>query len=126
MAVAAVGRTAEKSAALGHTGAADTMPWETDIGTTIGAAVTATTGTATHTVAPAGGTASGCAAATARPIGTAIIEGDGGAITVGTALRRTAAGGTSTERKREAHELSGTKVPERRRMRLQRLPVGIN
>jgi hypothetical protein len=103
MAAAAVGRTAEKSAALAHTGAADTTPWETDIGTTIGAAVTATMGTATHTVAPAGGMASGCAVATARPIiGTAIIEGDGGAITVGTALRRTV-GGTSTELKREAH-----------------------
>jgi len=79
------------AAAMGRGAVADATPWETDTGTTIGAAVMATvtaTGstdrTATHTEALAGDghprAVSGCAAAAAamaRPTGTAIIEEDG-------------------------------------------------
>ena len=89
---------------MGRTAAADTTQWETDIGTNIGVAITATgtTGrTVTHLVAPAGGghpkAVSGCAdaaTATARP--TAIIE-DGAIATMDAALGHTAAGGTSAE-----------------------------
>jgi hypothetical protein len=115
-----VGRTAERSAALARTVLADATQWETDIGTTIGVAITATgiTGrTNTHTVeAPAGDghlrVVSGCAVAataTARP--TAIIE-DGVIVTVGAVLARTAAGSPSAERKRQmklTKQLSGTR-----------------
>jgi hypothetical protein len=69
VAVEVVGRTGEWRAALGRTAVAEATPWEADMDTTIGAAVTATgiTGrTATVTVAPAGGghprAVSGCAA----------------------------------------------------------------
>jgi hypothetical protein len=101
--------TGEESAALGRAAVADATSWETDIGTTIGAAVMATvtaTGTTDRrTEAPAGDghprAVSGCAAAAmARPTGTAIIEEeDGIATAVGTAMGHTVVvGATSTER----------------------------
>ena len=107
----AVGRMGEWSAAMGRTAVADATLWETDTGTTIGAAVMATvtaTGstdrTATHMEALAGDghpkAVFGCAAAaaaTARPTGTAIIEEDG-VTTVGMAMGHTVVDAISAER----------------------------